>query len=132
MESETIQFAISLAAVSALVLLAHRLGFSRGHPLSSEEEARELLGHLPFGFHPVSIALDSEGEGAIARDGHGRLALLVRHGGRFVARPVNCSASLVAEDGVLRIHGAAPGLPTVALRLGDSARDWADTAPGAI
>ncbi|MCB2067997.1 MAG: hypothetical protein KDE15_15310 [Erythrobacter sp.] len=121
MAGEVWQFAGSLLGVLALVWLTWRLGFRQPPRLSSVEEARELLRMTPGGFEPVAIALDQQALSAIGRDDLGRLVVLVPHGSRFVARPV---------DGRARIkrHGETLVLDydnrQQAIVLGPSAADW--------
>lgn len=125
------QFAASLGAVSAIVLLTHWLGFSTGARLGSEEEARELLRLAPGGFEPAALALDRGGRGAIARDSTGRIALLLPHGGHFVARVLPPAARLTADGDRLAIECAAPGPRRTSLLLGETASIWAAHDGGA-
>ncbi|RPF71278.1 hypothetical protein [Aurantiacibacter spongiae] len=124
-EAMAAQFAASLLAVGSLVLIAHRLGFSVGAKLESEGEALDVLSDLG-GFRPLHLTLDQDGRGAIARDAGGKVAVLVPHGGRFVARLVPAGGTLRAEDGVLRIAMHEQGARPLTLTLGDEAAYWAD------
>lgn len=119
------QFASSFGAVAALVALAHLLGFSAGARLTSEEEARELLRLAPGGFEPLALSLERDGRGAIARDSTGRIALLLPHGGQFVARVLVPAPWLKACGDALAIECAALGPRAITLLLGESAADWA-------
>lgn len=125
LDPELVRFLASLAAVSALVGLAHLLGFSRAARLDSEEEARELFRHTPGGFEPESIALDRLGKGAIARDSEGHVVVLVPHGIRFVPRRIGPGAPKPTTDGLLSVPGIESGERTVTLDLGEMAAIWA-------
>lgn len=124
MSEALLQFLLSLGAVTAIVLLTHFLGFSRSAKLSDEAEAHDLLSLMPGGFQPREIALGEDGDGAIARDAKGRLAVLVPHGGQFVARPLDPLAELCAEGGVLTVTSPEIGRKPFSLYLGDRAQDW--------
>ena len=117
------QFVLSLAAVTVLVLLAHRLGYSRTARLQDEAEARDILRHLPGGFETVDIALDEEGAGAIARDRQGRLAVVYPHGGQFVARLADTSD---ADGDRLAIRTGGDSHPHFIKPVAGT-QGWADT-----
>ncbi|VVT04651.1 hypothetical protein [Erythrobacter sp. EC-HK427] len=121
MNSELLQFGGSLLAITALVALAHWLGFSRSARLESEEAARQLLALAPGGFPVAALALAADGAGAIARSRDGRLALLRPHGGRFIAQPLPPETLLEAQGETLCIHTT----PRIALQLGQEAQAWA-------
>ena len=132
MDSQVFQFAGSLAAIAAVILLAHFLGFTRGGRIGDEDEARELFQLASGGFDPVEIALDADGRGAIARDGDGRVAVLVPHGGHFVARTLGPDAVLRVERGKLMIENALLGSQPIALQLNDGTESWAEAGATAI
>ncbi len=120
-----VQFGASLAAVAALVVLAHFLGFSRGGRITSADEARAMLRLAPGGFEALELELDQDGQGAIARDCRGRIALLLPHGGHFVARILPPDSHRTVSGGVLVLARGAALPRAIALRLGKSAADWA-------
>ncbi len=124
--SPMVQFAASLGAVAMLVLLAHFLGFSRGARIESEAEARDLLRLAPGGFEPTGLVLDAQGRGAIAHDGDGRIALLLPHGGQFVARILPPDCHCTRNAGVLAIESTSIGPCAIALQPGETARQWAE------
>jgi len=132
MDSQLLQFGGSLVAISALVVLAHFLGFSRTARLEDPAEARALFRLAPGGFEPVEIALDIDGHGAIARDGAGRLAVLIPHGQQFVARTLGPAARLRRDGETLLVEDAALGTRVFALQLGEAAHIWATTDTPAI
>ncbi len=123
MGGETVQFLGALAAVVALVAITYVLGFRLSGRISSIEEAAELFRLAPGGFEPASIALDEKGEAAIARDGVGRIALLIQHGSQFVVRELPDGTPIRAVEGRLEIEP----VPAARLRIGDDAGDWATT-----
>lgn len=125
MNGQLLQFAGSLAAIAAVIALTHFLGFSRTGRVAEKAEARALFALAPGGFEPAALLLDQEGHGAIARDGAGRLAVLVPHGGQFVARLLEAEARITAADGRLLIESRQLGGKQIALSLDESARDWA-------
>lgn len=129
MQGLLLQFVGSLAAIIAVVLLAHKLGFSRRAKLTSEDEALALFRLAPGGFEPIAIALDEDGRAAIARDARNRLAVLLPHGSHFVAMRVEQDVDLVADGDIL--HVQAEHIPAQALKLGPIAQDWAAKAPAA-
>lgn len=131
MTGELAQFAASLGAVAALVVMVHLLGFSSGATLGSEAEARDLFRLAPGGFEPVVVALDREGRGAIGRDRQGRIAVLVPHGRQFVARVLLPTARLGASNDALTIECTSIARQAITLRLGDSAGVWAGDAVSA-
>ncbi|KLI65255.1 hypothetical protein AAV99_04870 [Aurantiacibacter marinus] len=128
MDSQMLQFAGSLAAIAAVIALAHFLGFSRGGRVATETEARALFALAPGGFETVELCLDEEGRGAIARDSAGRLAVLLPHGGQFVARVLEPGARLTADGDRLSIEGSASGRKPVTLHLGNAAQGWTNQA----
>lgn len=89
MTATFIQIAGSLLAIGGLIWLTKRLGFSRAIHLRSLEEANEMIRLAVGGFDPQKTAILGNGEAAISQDDGGRLALLLPHGGRFVARVVD-------------------------------------------
>lgn len=123
MQAELLQFLASLAAVVAIVAAAWMLGSREGASLTSVDEARDLFALAPGGFEPVAIGMDSEGRTAIARDGEGRIAVLVPHGNKFVVRIVPSGTIIRARQGTLEIAS----WPRVNLTLGEDAGDWATT-----
>lgn len=87
-----LQTAGSLAAILALSALAWwlRLG---GAPLLSDDAAvRRAADEVETGFAPVTIARDDQGRAALARDAHGRIMLIKRHGNRFAGRILTSAA----------------------------------------
>ena len=114
------QFLASLIAVLLLVLLTWFLGFRQPAKLESESEAQELFRLAPGGFEPVSLAIDTDGAAAIARDRDGQVALLVPHGHHFAVRPLRPGAQIIAQEGSLRIAE----MQKLQLHLGESAGDW--------
>lgn len=128
MDSQLLQFAGSLAAIAAVIALTHFLGFSRAGRIGDQAEARALFALAPGGFEPALLSLDERGRGAIARDGAGRLAVLVPHGGQFVVRVLEPGARLTAKDGKLVIEARELGSKSVTLRLSDDAQNWVERA----
>ncbi len=131
MDSQLLQFLGSLAAVAAVVVLTHFLGFTRGGNISDEAEARTLFQLAPGGFEPVEVALDADRRGAIARDEAGRIAVLMPHGGQFIARALGGDMRCCVEGERLAIEDSALGQKSVALNLGDAAQHWASPVPPA-
>ncbi|WP_340588561.1 hypothetical protein [Erythrobacter alti] len=131
MDAQLLQFFGSLAAITALVVAAHYLGFSKGGRLESEAEARSLFQLMPGGFEADEIALDAKGCGAIARDREHRLAVLVPHGKQFIARPLGPDAKSSVDGGTLKIDDPILGAKPIALRLGEAAANWANSSSAA-
>ena len=116
------QFAGSLVAVVALVLLAAKFGFSGRPALIDEDEARLLASEVPGGFEAERIALDRSRCGALLSDGAGRIVLVAPCGAHFVARLLGPGAQIDAVDGRLTVRDAALA---ATLELGDETDDWA-------
>ncbi|KLE34448.1 hypothetical protein [Aurantiacibacter luteus] len=129
MEQELAIFAASLAAVAALVALAHCLGFSAVGTVADEADAREALALVPGGFAVQALVLDAEGRSALARDAAGRLAAVVPHGGRLVARVLEPGSHLALDGDTLSIASPQLGPRTVHLTPVDSLPDWARSSP---
>jgi len=125
MDAQFLQFAGSLAAIAAVIALTHFLGFSRAGRIADEAEARALFALAPGGFEPVALRLDEERRGAIARDDAGRHAVLVQHGGQFIAKVLEPGAQLTAMDGRLIIRARESDAKQITLRLGETAKNWA-------
>lgn len=122
MEDIAIQFAASLVAVAAMVLVVHLAGFSRTARLLSEQEARDIAQLAPGGFCADRIALDKSGRGAIAADAEGRLVLLRSHGAHFVPEAVE-PAAVHCDGEALLID--SQGRPAIRLAIGPDAVRWA-------
>lgn len=126
MSAAVLQFLASLAAVAALAVLAHKLGFSRRGRIIDEREAAEILRLAPLGFAPDRVAIDLEGRGAIARDSKGALAVLVPHGGQFIPHRLQSDAHISqSAEGRLSIRQGPPDRFRFELQLGDAVADWA-------
>ena len=121
MASEVVRFAASLAAVLALVGLAHLLGFSAARRLESEADAREQFRLAPGGFEPREIVLDKDGGAALASDGARALMILVPHGRHHVALRVAC---IQLKGGALDVATAPPDSRHLILHLDSDPPDW--------
>ncbi|WP_271078936.1 hypothetical protein [Aurantiacibacter sp. MUD61] len=124
MSPEIIKIGASLLAILALVALVHFLGFSRGGLLQTEGDAEEFFRLAAGGFVPVDIAICDERTGALARDADGRLAVLLAHGGTFIARVLGDEASIGREGERLSITAQSIGPRPLVLRFDNSAPDW--------
>ena len=122
MQAMLVQFAASLAAVSALVWLAWKLGFSGPPQLEDEHEARLIAREASGGFAPVAVALDKARAGALLQDAGGRVVLLAPCGAHFVAHLLGFEASARASEGRLEVRD---GRLRAVLELGSAAEDWA-------
>jgi len=119
------QFAISLAAVLLLVLLARQLGLGGDVRLRGEAQARAEAETALGGFDPVDIAIDRAGIGALLRDGQGRVMLLRRHGAQFAARLLDSHADTRLDRNFLTIGTGETTFGQITLDLGDRAQVWA-------
>ena len=119
------QFAISLAAVLLLVLLARQLGLGGDVRLRGEAQARAESEAALGGFDPVDIAIDRAGIGALLRDGQGRVMLLRRHGAQFAARLLDSHADTRLDRNFLTIGTGETTFGQITLDLGDRAQVWA-------
>ena len=121
MDGELLRFLGSLAAVAALVGIAHLLGFSRKGRLADEEEVREQLRLAPGGFEPAQVLLDESGEAVLAIDVEGRAMALVPHGQRHVALPV---AHIECDKRRVTIVTRAPGRQALTIVSPTTVPDW--------
>ena len=117
------QFAGSLAAVSLMIVLAWRLGFSGLPEIADEAEAVAVADGLHGGFRAVETLLDHGRHAALLRDASGRIAIVYPHGAHFVARLLDSSARAHREGETLIVTAAGR---TTKLEL-DAAKatDWA-------
>jgi hypothetical protein len=122
MDAAVWQFAGSVAAIAALVLLVSRLGFAGRPELLDEEEARSLAAEIPGGFDAVAVGLDRARNAALLRDGAGRVVLVTPVGAHFVARLLGSEVALSREGHRLMLRD---GRSTATLDLGADAGDWA-------
>jgi hypothetical protein len=91
------QTAGSLVAILALTGLAWWLKLGGLPRLDSEVAVRRAAGEVEDGFDPVAWSCDAEGNGALARDAHGRIMVIRRHGNRFVGRVLGPAARAAFE-----------------------------------
>ena len=120
--SGPLPLALALAAVLALILLTHRLGFSRGATLSSTDEAAELAQCLPGGFAPTEAVLAQDRRTALLRDEGGKVVLVAPVGAHFLVRPVEVGWA-VRQSGAARLQ--IEGSDFVAeLELGPACQHW--------
>ncbi|MEO1250965.1 MAG: hypothetical protein AAFW81_01310 [Pseudomonadota bacterium] len=120
---------ISLGAIAVMVGFVWRLFGGSGEPVS-EGAARDRLAFDEPDFHPAEWLFDADGYAALATDGAGEFAIIIRKGDdlatrRFAADRVD--AKMSAETLVLRFGD--PGFPPVRLRAPDAA-DWAQKLRG--
>ena len=115
------QFAGSVAAIAALVLLASRLGFAGRPELLDEGEARSLAAEIPGGFDAVAVGLDRARNAALLRDDGGRVVLVTPVGAHFVARLLGPEVALSREGHRLVLRD---GRRTATLDLGSDADAW--------
>ena len=128
MAPELVRFAASLAAVLALVGLAHLLGFSTARRLESEADAREQFRLAPGGFEPRDIVLDKDGGTALASDGNRALMILVPHGRRHVALKVG---NVTLKEEALEVATAPPDSRHFILHPDGDPPDWVPHASDA-
>lgn len=116
--------ALALAAVLALILLTHWLGFSRGATLSSTDEAAELAQCLPGGFAPTEAVLAKDRRAALLRDELGKVVLVAPVGAHFLVRSVEVGWAIRQSDTArLQIEGSDF---TAELSLGPACQHWLD------
>lgn len=120
MTAKLLQFAGSLAAVLALVLVAWRLRLGGEAHIADEAEARELADNALCGFDAAEVALDRKGRGALLRDGAGCIMLLSPHGNRFVGRVLDGRARAQLEGDHVTIAIGEARLTPVTLELADA------------
>lgn len=119
-----LQFGGSLIAILAIFWLARRLGLGPAPLLESDEAASHAAECAVAGFHPIAIARDSKGHGALLRDAAGRVLLLRQHGAHFAGRLLGPLAQAHIEGGALIVDTAERRYGAVRLTL-DDASAWA-------
>ena len=122
MEGQLWQFLGSLIAVTALVGLAHWLGFSRTGRLADKEEAALVARLTPGGFDPLDIAMDTGGRGALCRDEAGKLVLVAPHGGQLIPHRIARGTAPHINDKCVSL--TLPSGRTIELELSISVADW--------
>jgi hypothetical protein len=118
-----LQTAGSLTAILALAGLAWWLKLGGEPLLDSDEAVRRAAREVEDGFDPVATA--PAGQAALARDSHGRVMVIRRHGNRFAGRVLGPAARARLDGDRLVIDPGEPRFGTVSLDLAD-AQAWAD------
>lgn len=90
-----LQTAGSLVAVLALAGLARWLKLGGAPLLDSDDAVRLAAGEVETGFDPVTMARDTKGRAAVARDAQGRIMVIKRHGNRLAGRLLMPTAKAV-------------------------------------
>lgn len=107
---------ISAIAITVLTGFAWALGFRNAPVLNAAAAIAEAEGRLA-GFQAASVALASDGRGAVLRDAAGRIALVLPLGDGWVVRRLPPGARLKHEQGVLHTALAEPMLHEARLPL---------------
>jgi hypothetical protein len=87
-----LQTAGSLVAILALAGLAWWLRLGRAPLLADDDAVRRAAGEVEDGFIPITVAHDTAGRAALAKDVDGRIMLVKRHGNRFAGRVLTSAA----------------------------------------
>lgn len=124
MNRELIQFGGSLAAILVLAGIAWALKLGGDRRIRDEAHTRELADEALCGFDPIEIALDEEGQAALARDAGGRIMLLRRHGAHFASRLLDAGSVARVEESKLIVTAGDRRFGTATLDLGDEADAW--------
>ncbi len=88
-----LQFAGSLVAILLLAWLAGKLGLGGAPKLDSDDAVRQAAEQADDGYTPVSIARDSTGRAALARDAANKIMVLRPHGSHIAGRILGAGAS---------------------------------------
>ena len=99
------------------MLIASVLGLGRDARIADESEARELAGHVMYGFAAADIAIDAAGRGALLQDPDGRIVLLAPHGAHFTASLLDATTAHECDGSRVTIAGTC-------LDLGGAAGAW--------
>lgn len=119
MSGQLVQFLGSLAAILALAGIAAWLKLGPSLQLQDEEEARAAAREAVDGFEATEVALDRAGQGALLRDGEGRILLLRQHGTHLAGRLLGTAARAELADGRLYVHTAERRFGSAQLRIDD-------------
>jgi hypothetical protein len=125
MIAQALQFVGSLAAILALAWFARRLDLGGDIRIRDEAHLRELTEEALYDFEPVDIAVDRAGFGALARDAHGRVMLLRRHGSHFVGRVLDNHLHVRLDRSLIEVGTGEKHFGKITLDLGDEAPAWA-------
>lgn len=121
MTAGLVQFAGSLVAVSLLIWLAFRLGFSGRPSLNDEHDVRRLANEVTGGCIPVAILLACDRSAALVRDATGRIVLVSPKGAHFVATPLSRRTHVERTATGFRIR---EGALTGEFEMGGATEDW--------
>lgn len=130
MTGKLIQFGGSLVAIFVLAWIALRLGLGGEPKIRDEAHLRELAEGALCGFDPVEIAIDRDGQAALARDREGRMMLLRRHGAHFASRLLDAGASMRRDGTALLVASGDRRFGEAKLELGGEASAWAERLAG--
>jgi hypothetical protein len=119
------QTAGSLVAILALAGLAWWLKLGGAPKLDSDDAVRRAAGEVEDGFSPVAAACDTQGAGALARDGAGRIMVIKRHGNRFAGRVLGPGTAARVAGGQIEVVPGEARFGTVFLTIHDP-QAWAD------
>jgi hypothetical protein len=124
-----IETAASLVAILALTGLALWMKLGGTAALADDAAVRRAAGEVEYGFAPVAITRDAQGQAALARDGEGQIMVIKRHGNRFAGRILGSSAraTIWRDPGHtdLEVDCGEPRFGTVFLALPDP-EAWAE------
>jgi hypothetical protein len=120
-----IQMAASLAAVLALGWLARWMQLGGDTRITGKAHALQIAHDGIYGFAGVDTAIDRAGYSALVRDAHGRHALIMVKGNKFVTRLVTPPIEGRLDQKLLTIDLGEPDCAPVTLNLGDKAQYWA-------
>lgn len=121
-----LQTAGSLVAILLLAGLARWLRLGGTPVLGSDDAVRRAADEVEVGFDPITVARDTEGRAALARDAAGRIMVIKRHGNRFAGRVLTPAASARLQGAAaLAVDCGEARFGQVVLALPD-AEAWAD------
>jgi hypothetical protein len=126
MTGKLIQFGGSLVAILVLAWIALKLGLGGEPRIRDEGHLRELAEDALCGFDPVEIAIATDGQAALARDGEDRVMLLRRHGAHFASRLLDSAARVKRDGSVLLVASSDRRFGEARLELRENASAWAE------
>lgn len=128
-----LQTAASLVAILALAGLARWMKLGDAPLLADEDAVRRAAGEVADGFEPVAFGIARDRTAALARDAHGSIMVIKRHGNRFAGRVLGTGAHArlrldLAITG-LEVACGEPGFGRVLIDLPEP-QAWADAING--
>ncbi len=120
-----LQFAGSLVAILVIYLIARFMRLGGSPKLADEAAVSAAVDEVEAGFVPRLVSISRDGAAALAKDSHGRIMVIKRHGNQFAGRVLKSSATAREEVDAIVVDPRETQFGTVRLCIKDAA-SWAD------